>query len=360
MYNKQTIAVLEVGASENNTTPLANTTTYRLDATSDEFAIIFMADKDMTVDQVVINADAGAGAPTYQVSIQGVDFDGDPDGTIKGGGSPASTDWAVSGLGLNWVTLDNSYSVSRGDLIAIVIEDGTTGTNPDGSNYIDILVQNAQFIHDGIPYNVISTDTGSTWGGTVQERPMFGLRNSSSTDDVMGFPIDNVFQFPSSFPTATGNISAQKFKLDAALGKRVQLCGVHCMAAIATTLFEIGIWDSTGTEIIAVASDDDQKVTTSTMDQLVYFANTWINTNQTYYVGIKQTEAGSGVLLHIQDALTDDNLSAWPGYPNNNSAYWNGSSWADNTGEISLGVNLLVCGWDKTTDGIQHLEQGFV
>lgn len=83
--------------------------------------------------------------PTYKVSIQGVNTAGTatafPDGTIKGGGSPASKTVNPSSLGwgansFNWVALDNSYTPSYGELLSYVIiyDSGTV----NASNYLRV------------------------------------------------------------------------------------------------------------------------------------------------------------------------------------------------------------------------------
>src|SRR5262245_6559267 len=65
--------------------------------------------------------------PTYRISLQGVDGSGLPDGTIKGGGSPASatftppadTSWNST---WQWINLSNTYTTAnRGEKLATVI-----------------------------------------------------------------------------------------------------------------------------------------------------------------------------------------------------------------------------------------------
>jgi hypothetical protein len=362
MFNKDIISKITLGFGNSNQLGTNARATQRLDATSDEYAIAFRVQKAMTVDQLAITVDAVTGSPTYQVSIQGVNAaNGDPDGTIKGGGSPASTQWAPTATGLQWITLDNSHTVSSGDSICIVIEDGTSGTNPDGSNYIDMGAMSVQIARATIPYEMTSTDTGATWTPVVQTLPAIAFRNSGTTNDVQGYPVElfNVLA-PTLYATASGEISAAKFKLPASFGKRVKVGGVYLKQAYFTGDHEVGIWDASGT-LVGSSSFDKDIASGSSGDITSNFASVWIDTNTTYYAGIKLTSAGAAS-IYTHDCVTADNTSAVQGYPDGGvvSSQFKASTWSDNTGEVPTEVALLVTEWDRTTDGLQSIDKGFV
>lgn len=106
-----------------------------------------------------------AGGTEVKISIQGYSTTNDaPDGTIKGGGSPASVTTELSALSTStWttVTLANAYTVSFGELLAVVFE----LTNFAGSD-VFTSIHGYQDQHANIGGAYVSTDSGSTWAIT--------------------------------------------------------------------------------------------------------------------------------------------------------------------------------------------------
>lgn len=111
-----------------------------LNDSDNSIAVVFQApvDASVTITRIGVRLTSITGTtPNYKASIQGVATNGDPDGTIKGGGSPNSAVFSPSGLGWSaaswhWVTLDNSYVTTPGEFLSAVIvyDSGTV----NGSN----------------------------------------------------------------------------------------------------------------------------------------------------------------------------------------------------------------------------------
>src|SRR5438105_4685448 len=86
-------------------------TSFALDQTTDQIEYIFQAAEAITITRLGFRYGTRTGTPpTYQVSLQGVDGTGVPDGTVKGGGSPASATFtppadATWDATWRWVTL---------------------------------------------------------------------------------------------------------------------------------------------------------------------------------------------------------------------------------------------------------------
>lgn len=358
MFNKRIIATISLGYGDSNSLATDARAVVRLDATTDEYAIIMRVQKDMTVDQVALRVDTLSGAPTYQVSIQGVDAaTGDPDGTIKGGASPASANWAPIATGLQWITLDNSVALTAEEIISVVVEDGTSGTNPDASNYIELGAMDTQITHNTMPYIAVSTDTGSTWTPTAQDVPSLGLRNSGTTNDVQGNPVE-LFHvvLPDNYATASGYISASKFKIPASLCKRVKIGGIYLKNCFFSGDVQLGVFDSSGNNV-AVGSLDKDIASSNSGDLNIQFATpVWLSAETQYYAGVKLTSAGLAS-IYIHDMVTADNTSAVKGYPDMGvvSSQWNTSAWTDNVGQVPTEVSLLITEWDKSSDGIQKI-----
>lgn len=353
MYSSNTIATLTYGYTDLSATIAVGEQAYVIDATSDEVAIAFVVSKDITFDQVGIHVHAVTGSPTYTVNIEGLNTaNGYPDGTVK---SSATAQWAPSATGFNYITLGASHSATQGDVLVVRIKDGTTGTNPDASNKVEIRALTAQFEHGSLPYIMYSTDTGSTWAKVNEVRPSVAVRNSATTTDVVGLPVqsNSFYQIPSEIVNAAGEIGAQKFLIEPDFGRRVKVCGmqIRWLAPLGDT--EIGIWDASGNEIASYTLESNFTADASSDYTVFFSSDVWLDTNTVYYAGIKFGAIAAWIYVHECDRA--DDLSAFPNYPNNNYSHYNGSTWTDQTGVITVGVNLFVTAVDTASEGIQKI-----
>ena len=83
------IDALRIGAIPSNSA-FASTSTFNLDATGDKVGWVFVARESATITHLgfVLQSRTGT-APNYQISLQSVDADGNPSGTILGATSNA-------------------------------------------------------------------------------------------------------------------------------------------------------------------------------------------------------------------------------------------------------------------------------
>jgi len=114
-------------------------------------------------------------SPTYRISIQGVTTGGIPDGTIKGGGTPASATFQPTTANQALLlSLDNSYSAIPGELLAVVV-DYSAGT-VDGSNHAQLSYTVTSALDCALnPYGV---DFQASWTKRTEAAP-FGIGTSS-------------------------------------------------------------------------------------------------------------------------------------------------------------------------------------
>ena len=363
MDGKTTIAQIALGCAPPNNVALGNSVAHRLDATTDEIAVMFRVTRDMTVDQICLTVanQTDTGTPAqYTVEIQGVSLTtGDPDGTVL---DSCTVQWSPSANGLQWTNVFDasaSTDLTVGQLIAIVVSAGSSGQAPNASNYIDIVMQDIQVSHAGDPYYAISADTGSTWTPQLGDMAVFGLRLSTATDDVMGNPLEQWY-VQSGITAGNNQVLAQGFMLDTRLGRRVQVHGLHVSFSYVNQDYRVGIYDSdaTATVIAETATRDIDTLGTNWHMPHAFWDPVWLKTGHLYYAGLKQKAAANNVLVYVHDAVTNDNLSAFSGYPNNEVAYNNTSTWATRAGEIFPECDLLVSGWDSHGQEMQHLDKG--
>lgn len=151
----------------------------QLDSATKAVEWIFQAEEAITITRLAVKYGSSSGtSPTYRVSLQGVNGSGNPDGTIKGGGSPASKTFSPSGLGwatnsVFWITLDNSYACARGEYLAMVLDysSGTIGGLNSSSFHSAISSPKTHF-----PYT-IHNDTGTRTNPNGM--PYFGYGSST-------------------------------------------------------------------------------------------------------------------------------------------------------------------------------------
>ena len=168
---------------------------FSLDASGDKLEIIFQAFDASQITTVGIRYGVRTGTPpTYKVSLQGVGSDGNPNGTIKGGGSPASatftppadTTWNST---LRQITLDNAYTPTRGEMLAIVVEYSSgTISGSHNSSFTSVLSNLMSSV--GFPYAIENAAGSRTRSSEV---PMFwygaGSTYRGSSGNTMAAPV---------------------------------------------------------------------------------------------------------------------------------------------------------------------------
>lgn len=104
-------------------------------------------------------------SPTYVVALEGVSGVV-PDGTIKGGGSPASVEIApTTGAGtVQEYTFANTYTPGAGELLALTIRP-KTGTSIDGSNNWSFT--RGQQSASNMPYGYYNSGSGAAVAGAA-------------------------------------------------------------------------------------------------------------------------------------------------------------------------------------------------
>ncbi len=296
-------------------------------------------------------------SPTYKASIQGVGTTGNPDGTIKGGGSPASKTFSPSSLGWGaatwqWVALDNAYTPTRGEHIALHVtyDSGTVGAGNTSS----------------ILYSLTMPSSGRPYGGDFQTAntkrdgfPSLAYRTASGR---YGFPLQANSQV--TYTSASSpNEYGVKFTLPA-WGSTYKLAGVRWLAGlIASGTYSVNLYDGGGaadtTVLQSLASADGDFSQSSNRLQTFLFADSTLATltfGNTYRISLK-AESVNNFTLYYGDVASNDDFAAWPlGV----DCYWtqrSGGNWTDVTtrrpfGELILSDFTAATGGGSANTGI--------
>lgn len=294
-------------------------TNFSLNQTTDTLEYIFQSQADLTITRLFTRLGAITGTtPTYRISLQGVDATGIPDGTIKGATNNALATFSPSGLGWaagsgNWLTLGESYTSVRGEMLAIVI-DYSSGS-VDASNFASFT---QAFTGGGasrqLPYS-ISNNAGSRTR-MINNNPLYGygtaggkygwplkttstvtLSNSSNPREA-GF----VFTIPASWPSC-------------------QLLGVEIPISNFTggNTFTVRLYNGGGASDTTVLQDitmdtDHQGVATGGGILRVYFNETTLATltaGSSYRVAMESLSTPT-FRIQLWDQESGDDWDAWP------------------------------------------------
>lgn len=266
--------------------------------------------------------------PTYIIGLESVDGSGHPDGTVLGGGSPASVTFtppasaAIDGTWV-WQALANSYTPTRGQFLAATIR-YSSGT-VDASNFSSFsrtLTGSVASLR-GLPY--ASTLSGGTW--TKQSAPpLFGYRTASGRYGIVGV---------SSYNTATANTSGHKsgmhFTLPSGFGTSFKVAGlsfVGDMGAAAGSC-KVCIYDTANNLLQSVTVDGDHlggNGAAGDTFSTVMFADSTLATlsyGTKYYAVIEVVSGAVGMTgLSLTEAA---DRSAFPNGTNRGLVTYNGS-----------------------------------
>lgn len=288
-------------------------TSFAVDAATDQVEWVFAADEAATITRLGFRYGARTGTPVqHKISLQGVsNTTGNPDGTIKGGGTPASglftppADATWDGT-WRWVTLDNAYVCTRGEELAIVI--APVGT-PDGSNTSSFTITDNLSLYtgvEGLPYSIQNNATVRTKGLT---RPVFGY---ASAGTVYGNPVKAAFAPAAITSASTPDEYATRFLLPSSWGSTYQLLGIRVKLTLtASGTIVVNLYN--GTTILQTKTvDTDIVASVSSRVYLVTFTEATLATlayGTEYRVGI---QAGGSTTYF---GVTQDTNAEWGPYP---------------------------------------------
>lgn len=305
---------------------------FALNQTTDKMEIIFQAPEAATVTKLAFRYASRTGTPpTYKISLQGVDSSGNPDGTIKGGGTPASktfTPPADATWNNTWreQTLDNSYACARGEFLAFVIE-YSSGT-VDGSNNSTFTITNSMTPGMGFPY-AIQNDAGSR---TRQANvPAFAYLSSSKT---YGCPM--VTTLSQSITTTTE--AAIKFALTSGIASTFKVVGARFHGSLdvtqtlTMTLYDGGnAGDTTPLQTVTLDTDAARASATNAFFDL-YFDEVTLSTltvGNSYRLSLVVSGGTNSLNGFGVNAVGD--WSAWSGGSMFGLSTRTGGNWTDTT-----------------------------
>ena len=315
-------------------TDAATFAAHTLNETTDQWEAIVYVPQGKIITQLGFRYSAQTGTPpTYKISVQGVTTAGIPDGTIKGGGSPASqtftppadTTWNNT---WRWITLANSYT-SAGEPLAFVIayDSGTVGAGNNSA--INTTLVSAPW---RVPY-INSNNNGSRTRSALL--PLYGYRTST---EVYGYPVTN-FSAASYSSDSTPDEYALRFNIPTDFCDTYTVIGLRAYLRIpaAAKTVNINLYDTDGTTVLQqVAWDTDISTGAATTAMAeFYFPDNGLSTldaGSTYRIGFQPQDTSTSLGLYTISST--DNASL--GYTPFGTAWYldtrtNAGAWTDNS-----------------------------
>ena len=324
-------------------------TSFTLDQATDAIEMIFQADAAITITKLGYRVNAITGtSPVFKISLQGVSGAGIPDGTIKGGGSPASADFTPAGApNWTWVTLDNPYTCARGEFLSVVISH-SSGTI-DGSN-------NVSFSHSYNSFN--------TWSFPHSIQNNNGTRTNHLNEPVLGYAsASQAYGRPSSAITQTSYQVASNpdeyalaFTIPATLVATYQVAGIWLpwLAPNTGGVLKFVLYDGTTVlQDVTYDSDYSANVGGTHHNVRVLFDESTLSVltaGSTYRISVQPQDANAFALVRVS-ANAQDDFEAWPGGQNMwVSTRTDAGAWTDILTQRLLG-GIVIRDWTLPSGG---------
>ena len=323
---------------------------FTLNASTDAAEYIFQTPEAITITKLGFRYGLRTGTPpTFKISLQGVSVAGTPDGTIKGGASPASatftppadTTWDGT---WQWITLANTYGTTRGEFLSIVIayDSGTI----DGTNNSSFTTHATHLTHNGgfLKGYSIQNDAGVR---TIQiDQPIFGYQSSTT---AYGFPLKAINN--TTFNSAsTPDEYALRFLLPAGWGSTFQVGGVRWRGNPAGANDVVIVLYSGTTVLQNVSFDRDFDAAPFGVDRVreYYFDEATLSTlnfGTEYRVGLQPSGAGgSSTLVTLVMAAAADAAAHNGGTSFYLSTRTDAGAWTDVSTERPL-MEIIIKDW---------------
>jgi hypothetical protein len=291
-------------------------TGFILNQSTDQLEWILQAPASGTLTRLGFRPSAFTGtATTWKISIQGVNgATGNPDGTIKGGGSPASatfTNAALSAGAYKEVTLDNAYAVTGGEFFAIVLA-YSSGTTPSvGVNDLTVSYTSGQSTNARFPY-AITNDNG-TRAKAGNQTPCISYGTAST---MYGWP--STAAYTATYNSGSSpNIYAMKFTRPSGHGSTYTVRGVRWLGSNPTGAgdnFTINLYSSDLTVLQTITIDSTNSVAASNGYFTYYFSDVTLaalSFGSSYYLGIVPNTTSASTVLNGITVASSADFAAW-------------------------------------------------
>ena len=343
------IDALRIGAIPTNSV-FSSSSSFNLSASTSKVGWVFTARESATITHLgfVLQSRTGT-APNYQISLQSVDADGNPSGTILGATSNALKifDPATLATGdLSYLALDESADLSVGQKYAIAIEYSSGTIN--GSNLATVRYQTSGLSTSyDTTYAYALTNAGS-WSKNTTGVSIYAYRSSTKRYGLTFTTTRSTITFSSA---TNPNEVGLKFAIPAPFtgAATYKLRGLDLMmTATGSDSWSVQLYSGGGasdtTPIDSVTNDNDcfQSAIATTRKQ-IFFDGTppTLNFGDTYRLSFTPSDSSSQNIYTLPLTAADDVQALMLG---DTFCYTtrNGGNWTDNTLAVPMVFELFI------------------
>lgn len=297
-------------------------------------AIIFPAAEPLLITKVArrFNDWSYGTAPTYRISLQGVDSSGNPDGTIKGAGA-CYADFTPTGTGndakLVWFTLGASYQATRGELLALVVKYQSGTCNASNHTRISRRLFGVQ----GLSGQAYALYGDGSWTRDQYGPPLYAYSDGAVT---CGAPYDTCTTTAVN-SDSNPNEYALLFSIptDLCAAATLRAARIKCTGPPAAKSFTLTLYDTDGTTVLATRQFDSDAFSRQGEETILdlFFTDTTLPillAGSSYRLAIKPDQTTTALAPWILTHQLAADLSA---YPMGTAAYlstrYNAGAWSD-------------------------------
>lgn len=325
---------------------------YALDANNDAIGFIFSAPQAMTITRLGVRIATVTGtSPTYRISLQGVSATtGAPDGTVRGGGSPASVTFqptASQNGTFQWYTLTNAYTCVRGELLAVVVDYSTGTVNASNNTSFGSYLSNAT--PRLIPYS--SHNVAGTWSKQLNGLALFAYGSASA---AFGVPVQASYSATINSGTTPDEI-ATRFTLPAEWGSTFQVVGARFMS-VPTAGHTIRMQLYEGTTVLQNVTLDTDQMSFGSVARMPdgFFDEATLsvlNFGTEYRVGVRPDSATNQIYYGVNVATAADGQAFELGENFTLSQRTDDGAWTD-TDTTRPFFELILADWTEPQPGV--------
>jgi hypothetical protein len=323
---------------------------HAIDASNEGVAWAFQAKSTEAITHIGFRYGARAATPpTYIAGIEGLSTaTGFPDGTYKGGGSPASgtftppasTAWDGT---WQWVALANSYTPSSiGEWLCSTIR-YSSGTI-DGTNNSSFSSQLTNAPKTYFPYAL--RNTAGTWAISANAFPVFGIRTANLR---YGYIVPNLYSTRTA--STVGHRVAMKVNVSSGFGDTYKVIGIRFAGSIASAVGKnplCKIWSASSALASATLDSDVIAISTAYRStEIIFDTSVALSFGTDYYFGFEVADATSGgVILYGTQFASADDKATDDGGNYFSLATYNGSTWTDDA-TVRPWMELILEDWTE-------------
>lgn len=279
---------------------------FTLNEATDSITFVWSQPESATITRVGVRQQTITGtAPTYRLSLQGVAGDGNEDGVIKGSGNcfVDYTPIAANNTTFFWLNLNQSYTASAGEMLALVIQHQSGTINASNNAQFSVTSAVGEGGAYGIPY-VIQNDNSTRSRNT--STPVFGIGSSTRAYGLPAHAVSGGSTFSSPVERAC------RFQLPGTLVSSAVVVGAKIyMLVPAAGAAEVCLYTDGGTLLTSITYDGDWAQSNAAgRPYVIYFPSAiTVTAGQWYRLSLRPT-AGAWLLPWL--AVADEaDWDAW-------------------------------------------------